>query len=389
MRASIVIATYNEGDWLGKTVQSCLETTAGLDCEVVVADDASDDGSVKMLTRRFPQVRVLSHAERRGTAPTKDLAARAARGEVLVCLDGHCKPEPGAIAALLADVEALDGAAVVVPRVGVLDPERWETNAELVGHGCGIDLESFETHWIPLEELQPHPGNGRRYYDQPALIGCCIALSRRLYERLWGWDTGMRGYGTEDVDFGLKAWLMGHPVLHDPEPLIGHRFRNGFDTYPVAATQVVANRLRIGRKHFSDPQWFGWLERYSSRQPAELWEEAWERFLDGYESVERERAYLMANRVRDELCYAATFGLPWPPVAAEAAAAWPASFPADHQGTRLSPTWPAGTAGPTRPPVATAHPTRLPVGTPHPTRPPVGTAHPTKRPPATSVPGSQ
>ena len=59
MRASLIIAAHNEGDSLWKTVQSCLETSAGLDCEIVVADDASWDGSVEEAQRRFPQVRVV------------------------------------------------------------------------------------------------------------------------------------------------------------------------------------------------------------------------------------------------------------------------------------------------------------------------------------------
>ena len=41
MRASLVIAAHNEGESLAKTIGSCIETCAGLDCEIVVADDAS------------------------------------------------------------------------------------------------------------------------------------------------------------------------------------------------------------------------------------------------------------------------------------------------------------------------------------------------------------
>jgi hypothetical protein len=44
MRASIIVAAHNEGDRLWRTVASCSETSAGLDCEIVIADDASWDG---------------------------------------------------------------------------------------------------------------------------------------------------------------------------------------------------------------------------------------------------------------------------------------------------------------------------------------------------------
>ena len=43
MRVSIVIASHNEGEALSKTIESCIETSGDLDCEIVVADDASTD----------------------------------------------------------------------------------------------------------------------------------------------------------------------------------------------------------------------------------------------------------------------------------------------------------------------------------------------------------
>jgi len=96
MRASIIIAAHNEGAALWQTVRSCLETCDGLDYEIVIADDASEDDSAEEVQRRFPQVRVVRHMERCGAAPSKDRGAREARGDVLVFLDGHCNPEYGA-----------------------------------------------------------------------------------------------------------------------------------------------------------------------------------------------------------------------------------------------------------------------------------------------------
>jgi glycosyltransferase involved in cell wall biosynthesis len=93
MRTSIIIAAHNEGEALWQTVRSCVETCAGLDYEIVIADDASTDDSVEEVRRRFPHLRVVRHDERRGAAPTKDLGAREARGDVLIFLDGHCNPD--------------------------------------------------------------------------------------------------------------------------------------------------------------------------------------------------------------------------------------------------------------------------------------------------------
>ncbi len=70
MRLSLVIAAHNEGSSLWKTVQSCVETCAGLDYEIVIADDASWDGCIDEVQKRFPQVRVGPVATVYGTPST-------------------------------------------------------------------------------------------------------------------------------------------------------------------------------------------------------------------------------------------------------------------------------------------------------------------------------
>lgn len=321
MRASILIAALNEGEYLAKTVQSCLDTAGGLDCEIVVADDTSTDGSIEDFRRRFPGVRVVAHEERQGVAATKDLAARSSRGAVLVFLDGHCKPEPGALERLVSGVEEAGGDAILIPAVPALDVDRWENNVYQTGHGGLIDLERLECRWLGLDRMRPAGrGHPRPLFEAPTLVGCCLAIGRSLYERLGGFDTDMRMWGIEDLDFGLKTWLMGHPTFNDPAAIIGHRFRGSFDNYAAPMDHVIANQLRMARKHFTDPVWDDWCRRARDRQPAWLWAAALSLFEERRASVERERAYLMAHRVRDEFAYAARFGLPWPATAPAAVA---------------------------------------------------------------------
>ena len=308
MRASLVISSHNEGDRLWKTVQSCVETTSKFECEIVVADDASSDGSLEELTRRFPDVRVFANSRRRGVSRTKDLGAREARGEVLVFLDGHCKPEPWAIERLVNNVEDGSGQAIVTPRVPALDCQNWQNNLSQIGNGYRITLEKFECGWIGLKQLRPHDG----LYECPALIGCCVAMSRELYRRTWGFDCYMVDWGVEDIDFGLKAWLLGFSILHNPRATIGHRFRRSFDNYTVAEEAIVVNQLRMARKNFTEQVWDEWVSRSREREPEDLWASAWARFSKDRYSVETEREYLLARRQRDEFSYAQRFGLDWP-----------------------------------------------------------------------------
>jgi GT2 family glycosyltransferase len=309
MRATIVIASLNEGESLWRTVQSCLETTSGLDREILVADDGSQDGSLDRVRSCCSEVRVVASDTRRGVASTKDLGARAASGDVLVFLDGHCKPAPGAIARLIEDVEQFDGRAVITPAVSPLNTETWESQGP-VGNGYWLELTQFRSGWCDTARLRRRG----RFYESPALIGCCVAMSRGLYDELLGFDTGMREWGSEDVDFGLKAWFLGSLILNDPKAVIAHRFRSSFDNFEVGAVHPLVNQLRMARKNFEESNWQVWLTDASRRYQSapELWTQVWSAFEQGRQTVERERAHIHDHRTRDEYWFADYFSLSWP-----------------------------------------------------------------------------
>jgi hypothetical protein len=111
---------------------------------------------------------------------------------------------------------------------------------------------------------------------------------------------------------------MGYRILHDPIPVIGHCFRSSFD-YQVPIEELVANQLRMARKHFTHGVWSEWVDccwqrnlGSMSEHPEGAWARIWEVFQSRKASVEQERAILQGRRVRDEFWYAERFGLSWP-----------------------------------------------------------------------------
>jgi glycosyltransferase involved in cell wall biosynthesis len=305
---SIVLATHNEGDLLWKTVASCRETCAELDYEIVVADDASEDDCIAQLNQRFPEIAVHGFSERRGPSPAKDLGAQHAKGDVLVFLDAHCKPEPRAIAQLANDVQELNGEAIVAPRIVHLQPETWINDLNVPAQGYAVDLDRINPRWVPTAAMRPHG----RFYESPSLIGCACAISKWLYEKLWGFDRNMYMWGVEDVDFGVKSWLIGYPVLHDPVPTIGHRFQKTFTGYKAYMEHIVSNEMRMAYKLLPPQFWREWLEVSRRRHNPETWHRGWDIFTIHRGTAEAERIYLYQNLKLDVVSYARRFGLVWP-----------------------------------------------------------------------------
>lgn len=315
MRTSIVIATHNEGENLAKTVHTVCEQINPGSCEVVVVDDASTDNSLAAV-KDFPQVRIDRFPQRVGVARAKHQAAQLASGEILIFLDGHCKPEPGALDRIVEDVELADGQAVITPRICSLNVDNWQIDYQQTGHGYCTRLDSMQCHWLDPQQMVPRRlGRERELFESPNLQGCALGVSRQLYQRLRGFDTGMLSWGSEDVDFGVKVWLMGHAILHDPDCSVGHRYQASFDRYAVKGEHVLANQMRMARKHLSEQVWDDWLVRFGARHPQKLWLASWKLFQRYRETVEEDREFLMTNRLFDEFWYAGKFQLDWPALA--------------------------------------------------------------------------
>src|SRR6476469_1207453 len=66
---------------------ACLQSLAGTDAEIVVLDNASEDGSAVAVRERFPDVRVIAQARRAGFGANHNVVIRATTGRYLYVLN--------------------------------------------------------------------------------------------------------------------------------------------------------------------------------------------------------------------------------------------------------------------------------------------------------------
>lgn len=266
MRASLILAAHNGGDSLLKTVNSIVETCAGFECEFLLVDDASTDGSSVLVQQRYPQVRVLRQTESKGLSAAKHWGVTESKGRVLVFLDQQSNPEPKSIERLVERVEGSDEAAVFIPAVAKLDTATWTNRISKPG-AYRIDLRDFSLLW---EELANPADDGERQeqslYESPSVCRVTFAMERQLYHEIKGFDPQMTCL--EDVDFSLTCWMLGFRILCDPDSIIGQCVSEGLtgsEGSLVEGELLEICKVRIARKHFGESLWDYWVERRSER----------------------------------------------------------------------------------------------------------------------------
>lgn len=105
MKLSIIIPAYNAEAYLPQCLDSIL-AQKHQDCEVIVVDDGSTDGTATQL-QRYPDVKVI-HQENRGMSTARNRGLDEARGEYILFVDSDDLLTDGALETLVAELSGED-----------------------------------------------------------------------------------------------------------------------------------------------------------------------------------------------------------------------------------------------------------------------------------------
>jgi len=108
---SVVVPLYNEAENAPLLQAELAQALAGIAHEILFVDDGSTDDTVSRLTSA-PEVRILRFEKNAGQSAAMYAGANAARGAIVVLIDGDLQNDPADIPRLLAEIER--GAADLV-----------------------------------------------------------------------------------------------------------------------------------------------------------------------------------------------------------------------------------------------------------------------------------
>jgi hypothetical protein len=233
---SIVTVSYNGRDYLQRCLRSLLEHTRGLEYEVVVVDNASQDGSADMVAEEFPSVRLLRRPSNAGLSTALNQGIRLSGGEMTVLLnpDVELRDNPfPAMARYLRDH----------PDVGILGPRILDDDGSLQLSCRRFPTFSvvFFNRYSLLTRLLPRNPFSIRYlmtdFDHSGtaevdwLSLACWMAPRRLFDEVGFLDEGYFLYN-EDVDFCQRVHRAGRKVVYFPEVSVVHRIGGSTSTIP-------------------------------------------------------------------------------------------------------------------------------------------------------------
>lgn len=216
MKLSIVIVSYNVRGYLENCLQSVSRALEGIESEVFVVDNHSDDDSVETVRTQYPWVRLIENQENMGFSRANNIAIREARGEYVLLLNPDTIVEEATLREVLRFMDEhlkAGGAGVMMHNAdGSLAPE---------------SRRALPTPWVSCLKML---GFTKRYYmshlpwDQPGRIevisGAFCFLRKKALDEVGLLDEDFFMYG-EDIDLsyrllkgGWENWYLPYPITH-------------------------------------------------------------------------------------------------------------------------------------------------------------------------------
>jgi O-antigen biosynthesis protein len=218
MELSVVIVNYNVRQFLENALISLVHALKGIDGEIFVVDNASEDGSVEMVRSKFPDVRVIANKENVGFARANNQALRQAKGDYLLLINPDTLVQEDTLHVMLKFFRESPDAGMAGCKI--LNPDG---SFQLGAH------RSFPTPWVAftrivgLSALFPKSRLFGRYnltylspdetYEVDAISGSFMMLSRIAYEKIGGLDETFFMYG-EDLDYCYRMNQAGFKVYY-------------------------------------------------------------------------------------------------------------------------------------------------------------------------------
>ncbi len=248
-RVSVVIVTWNGRPLLERFLPSVLATDYP-NLEVIVADNASDDGTTEWLARSHPGVVIVRHTENLLFAGGNNAAVPHATGEIVVFLNNDVEVPPDWLAPLVA---AFDDPEVVAGQPTLLQHGD-RTRFEYAGAAGGfLDRDGIPfTRGRLFDTLEADTGQYDDARDVFWATGAALAVRRDAFLAAGGFDVAF-GMHMEEIDLCWRLQRAGGRIRVAPASRVFHL---GGASLPRGARKTYLNYrngLAMLVKNLPDP----------------------------------------------------------------------------------------------------------------------------------------
>ena len=228
---SIVVPTHNAREVVLRCVESIYMNPPTGPFEVIVVDDASDDGSAEALVRAHPQIVLLRNERNERYARSTNRGLRAARGRYLYLLNNDTIMQPGTTDTLMRFLAGHPEVGVVGGKLLNEDGSiQWTVKALPSAATALFGARSILTKWFPgnrfsRRQLLHWQNEAEESFTAGYVSGASTMLRRAVLERVGYLDEAF--FYLVDADHCKRVWEAGFEVRYLPSAAVLHLNHQG------------------------------------------------------------------------------------------------------------------------------------------------------------------
>ena len=254
-RVSILVVSFNTREETLECIRSVFRETLEASFEVIVVDNASQDGSPEAIRDEFPDLRMLALDTNLGFGQANNLAARHASGELLLLLN------PDTVV-LERAIDVLVRFADERPDAGIWGGRTVFADGSLNARSCArrMTLWGIFSRAVGLSALFPRNSlfNFEAYggwerdsiREVDTVSGCFFLIRRDLWEQLEGFDPVFYMYG-EEADLCARARKRGAQPIITPAAEIIHYGGLSEKVPADKVERLLRAKITLAAKHWS------------------------------------------------------------------------------------------------------------------------------------------
>ncbi len=219
-KVAVVILNYNGKKFLEEFLPNVIANTNAEMAEIVVADNASTDGSVAFMQERFPSIRLIVNDFNGGFATGYNLALKQIEAEYFVLLNSDIEVTPQWIEPVIELMDSDPNIAACQPKIlSYYDKEKFEYAG---ASGGFIDKYGYPfCRGRVFQHLEEDHGQ----YDDACEVfwatGACMFVRADLYLQHGGLDDSFFAH-MEEIDFCWRMKNLGFKIYCCPQSRVYH-----------------------------------------------------------------------------------------------------------------------------------------------------------------------
>lgn len=266
MDLSIIIVNYNVKEFLQNLIHSIEKATLNLTKEIIIVDNASDDGSVDFIKDKFPEVKLIANKKNLGFGKANNLGLKIAAGEYILLINPDTLVAEDTFEKMIQffnDTQSagLAGCKILNPD-GTLQlacrrsfPGPWTSFTKVTGLSTLFPKSKIFARYN-LTYLDEN-----KSYEVDAISGSFMMMRRSVYDKVGGFDEQFFMYG-EDLDLCYRIQKSGFKVYYVHSTQIIHYKGESTKRSSLDETRVFYNAMHLFvKKHLSSSLLVGMILR--------------------------------------------------------------------------------------------------------------------------------